>query len=131
MTNDIEAQQSSSERPWRVGGDGTVRLLASADPATGQHFFPPLPESSPQAQRFTTVSLAVEAMLYSHTTVHPNPKTGKVPFTLVYADFPERVRVLGRLKSAVDSRPQIGSTLRVELEEQADGSMDYVFSAVK
>ena len=116
-------------RPWSVEADGSIRLLASLDQTTGRHYFPTLPESSPQARNFVTVALAPEAVLYCHTTIYPSPKSGKPPFTLVYADFPERVRVFGKLKCDGSDRPRIGARLRVELENQPDGSVDYVFKA--
>lgn len=129
--NTAETQRNETERPWAVESDGAVRLLASVEEGSGLYFFPPVPKSSPQAGRYKTVPLAVEAVLYSHTTIHPNPKTGKPPFVLAYADFPERVRVLGRLKCRSGERPQIGSRLHVELEANSDGSLDYVFSSEK
>ena len=116
------------ERPWLVASDGAVRLLASVDD-DGRGFFPPIPKSSPQAGRFKTVPLAAEATLYSHTTIYPNPKSGKTPYVLAYADFPECVRVLGRLKCPDGARPRIGSRLHVELESGPDGSPQYVFKS--
>lgn len=127
--NTAETQRNETEHPWVVESDGAVRLLASVDEASGRYFFPPVPKSSPRVGRYKTVPLALQAVLYSHTTIYPNPKTGKAPFTLAYADFPERVRVLGRLKCRRGERPQIGSRLRVELEVDSDGSLDYVFSS--
>jgi uncharacterized protein len=115
-------------RPWTNADDGSVRLLGSIEKDTGRCFFPPLPATSPQAYRFETTPLAEEAVLYSHTTIYPSPKSGKSPFTLVYADFPERVRVFGRLRLAEGEQPHVGARLRVELESQPDGSMDYVFA---
>ncbi|MCP6335838.1 OB-fold domain-containing protein, partial [Klebsiella pneumoniae] len=48
------------------------------------------------------------AELYSFTVIHPSPKTGLAPFALVYADFPEDVRVFGRLDLPEGARPEIG-----------------------
>lgn len=120
---------AAENRPWATEGDGSVRLLASVEKDTGRYFFPPLPRTSPQLDRFETRRLGAEAVLYSHTTIYPSPKSGKPAFTLVYADFPERVRVFGRLRLAAGEKPRIGSRLRVEIEMQPDGAMDYVFAA--
>ena len=47
-------------------------------------------------------------------------QTGKPPFALAYADFPEGVRVLGRLE--FDARPAIGAALSVEVDEVDGGA---------
>ncbi|GLR77747.1 OB-fold domain-containing protein (plasmid) [Azospirillum oryzae] len=77
------------------------------------------------------VTLSPEASLYSFTVVHPSPKTGQPPFTLAYADFPEQVRVLGRLKLPEGACPMIGARLRVELDATAGGEQTYVFVPVQ
>jgi uncharacterized OB-fold protein len=59
------------------------------------------------------VQLSDEATLYSFTIIHPNPKSGLRPFVLAYADFPERVRVFGRLRMPEGMRPSIGMRLCV------------------
>ncbi|WP_082928905.1 hypothetical protein [Rhizobium bangladeshense] len=70
------------------GRDDLVRLEASRDRETGKGVFPRLPATSPSVDRCEPITRSTEATLYSHTTIHPNPKTGEPPFTLVYADFP-------------------------------------------
>ena len=94
-------------------------LPASRHRKTGRVFFPPIPADSPLADKYEAVTLSHAAMLYSFTVVHPGPKTGKSPFALAYADFPEGVRVLGRLE--FDARPAIGTALSVEVDEGVDG----------
>jgi uncharacterized OB-fold protein len=115
-------------KPWRVEAGGGVRLLASCDQERGHYFFPPIPKSSPLAPRCKTVVLSGSAVLYSYTKIYPNSKTGKPPFTLVYADFVEGVRVFGKLKIDNSEQAKIGDQLRVELEEQLDGNTSYVFA---
>jgi uncharacterized OB-fold protein len=51
-------------------------------------------------------------VLYSYTIIHPSPKAGLPPFALAYADFPEDVRVFGRLEFPAGARPAIGMRLR-------------------
>lgn len=100
--------------PWQRDAAGQVRLLASREIGSQAHFFPPLPEASPIAGRFRTVALSPTAKLYSFTVIHPNPKTGRKPFALAYADFPEQVRVFGALSLEGSAPPRIGSALAVE-----------------
>jgi uncharacterized protein len=95
-------------------------LPASRHRKTGRVFFPPMPENSPLADEYEAVALSREAKLYSFTIVHPGPKTGKPPFALAYADFPELVRVLGRLE--FDETPVIGAALSVEVDEGLEGT---------
>ncbi|TZG34257.1 OB-fold domain-containing protein [Agrobacterium sp. B1(2019)] len=111
------------------GRDDLVRLEASRDRETGKGVFPRLPATSPSVDRFEPITLSTEATLYSHTTIHPNPKMGKPPFTLVYADFPEDVRVFGRLHLRPGEKPVIGSKLHVH----ADGNPNttYFFTVVE
>ncbi len=118
---------SDPECPF-VTESGVARLLASLEKETGLYFFPPVPRSSPQADRFEVVRLASEAILYSHTTIYASVRAEKPPVTLIYADFPEGVRVFGRLKSSSSGRVRIGDSVRIELETQPDGSLGYVFS---
>jgi uncharacterized OB-fold protein len=57
--------------------------------------------------------LSSRAKLYSYTVIHPNPKSGLDPFVLAYADFPEDVRVFGRLETTDRSGLRIGMEIRV------------------
>jgi uncharacterized OB-fold protein len=109
--------------------DGLVRLEASRHIETSKGVFPRLPATSPSVDRFEPITLSPQATLYSHTTIHPNPKTGEPPFTLVYADFPEDVRVFGRLHLPPGENPLIGSKLVV----CADGEPNttYFFKTVE
>ncbi|MBB4184548.1 hypothetical protein GGE07_001174 [Sinorhizobium terangae] len=112
--------------------DEAVCLDASREKDTGKAVFPRIPGTSPSADRFYPISLSPEAILYSHTTIHPNPKTGLKPFVLVYADFPEGVRVFGRLELADGEKPEIGSWLRVcSRGEGADSNTAYFFTVAK
>lgn len=89
-----------------------VRLAASRELSTKKGVFPQIPDISPAAPRFEPISLSETAQLYSFTIIHPNPKTGQMPFALIYADFPEDVRVFGRLELSADERPVIGMPVR-------------------
>jgi uncharacterized OB-fold protein len=91
----------------------SLTLRASLDRASGHGIFPSIPEHSPAAPRFKPITLSEVATLYSFTVIHPNPKTGEAPFVLIYADFPEDVRVFGRLDLSEGDRPRIGMSVRV------------------
>lgn len=102
-----------------------VRLHASRNKASGHGVFPRIPDGSPAADRYEPIVLSDEAVLYSYTIIHPSPKTGLSPFTLACADFPEDVRVFGRVELPAGARPVVGMRLRpVRPAADADG---YVF----
>lgn len=103
----------------RASDEGRARLHASRDPKDGRLTFPPLPPALPVAKGAEDLALGAEAVLYSFTIVHPNPKSGLPPFALAYADFPEGVRVFGRLDMQA-GRPVIGQRLRAVVEPDAD-----------
>lgn len=96
-------------------------LTASRHRETGHVFFPEIPANFPVAEEYEAVSLSPNAVLYSFTIVHPSPKSGQPPFTLAYADFPEGVRVMGRLTG--ETPPRIGAPIRVEVDAASDGQV--------
>jgi uncharacterized protein len=105
-----------------------VRLPASRGKVSGHGIFPQIPDTSPAAPRYESITLSDKAVLYSYTITHPNPKSGEPPFVLVYADFPEDTRVFGRLIELDGERPHIGMQLRTvrPAADDADGE-GYVF----
>jgi uncharacterized OB-fold protein len=107
--------------------DGSNRLVASRHRRSGQCVFPSIPTWSAAAQDYESTELSPQASLYSFTVLHPSPKTGEKPFIVIYADFPERARVFGRLRMPEGERPKIGMQLRVVFESTADGSADFFF----
>ena len=107
-----------------------IRLTGSRDKQTGKGIFPAIPAASPAAPRYEPLLLSEEATLYSFTIIHPNPKSGLPPFALAYADFPEGVRVFGRLQLLEGVRPQIGMRLRTAVPTPPDedqGADNYIF----
>ena len=124
-------QPTETPLPQWLGRSGDARrLLASRELATGHVFFPPIPASSPLAGRYQTIALSERAVLYSYTIIHPNKKANKPPFALVYADFPEQVRVFGAYAAPAGARPVIGQALRVAYTEDALGHVHYSFTPV-
>jgi uncharacterized OB-fold protein len=118
--------QDFSRQPWRVEANGRLRLLATR--LRGKLHFPPLPASSPLNEGHELVALGEQATLYSYTIVHTGAKGGKPPVNLALADFPDGVRVFGRLLG--ERRPVIGEALRVELTETEEGPI-YAFRAIE
>ncbi len=123
------AAAAASQQPWRVRKDGRTVLLASRIGQRKTLHFPPLPESSPLAAGSVLVELVGTPVLYSYTIVHSSPKANKAPQPLGQLDFPEGVRVFGRLQMPGDRRPAIGEPMRVVIEEGADGAI-YAFAPV-
>jgi uncharacterized OB-fold protein len=113
--------------PFETTARDGLRLQASREKASGKGVFPRIPENSPAWERFEPILLSSKATLYSFTVIHPNPKTGLKPFTLVYADFPEDVRVFGKLDLAEGERVRIGAELRV----MAAPNAGYLFEVVE
>jgi uncharacterized OB-fold protein len=118
-------EENASARPWRVE-DGRVVLLAWRNRGQDALFFPPLPASSPRIDATTIVPLTGAPTLYSYTVMHPSPKSGKPPVPLGFADYPEGVRIFGRLIYPEGRRPAIGDTLKACLTETEDGEI-YAF----
>lgn len=88
------------EPAFVASATGELTLLASRDKATGLGVFPRLPATSPAASRYEDLDLQGQASLYSYTVIHPNPKSGLTPFVLAMVDYPQKVRVVGRLDCA-------------------------------
>jgi uncharacterized OB-fold protein len=121
-----ETTDASPLPTWLQQSGDARKLLASRELASGHVFFPPIPASSPLSSRYETIALSDQAVLYSFTIIHPNKKANKPPFTLVYADFPERVRVFGRY-AGPDERPAIGQAVSVAFTEDELGRVHYSF----
>jgi uncharacterized protein len=116
---------NASFEPWRVR-EGRVVLVAYRHSGRDALYFPPLPSGSPQRERTELVDLTSAPTLYSYTITHPSPKTGKPPMLLGYADYPEGVRIFGRLQYPAGRRPAIGDTLAPCLVETGEGTI-YAF----
>lgn len=113
------------QQPWRER-DGAVVLVASRVGQRETLHFPPLPETSPLAASSELVELNGTPTLYSYTIVHSSPKANKAPQPLGHVDFPEGVRVFGRLEMPGGRRPVIGERLRTVLQQGAEGAI-YAF----
>jgi hypothetical protein len=125
--NQPDASLPGPRADW-LSPDG-LSLLAVEDVASGERFFPPLSEHSPLYAQYRAFTLGDVASVYSFTVIHPSPKTGQPSFNLIYADFPERVRVFGILEGA--GRPAIGQRVRVRIREGEHGVPRYVFVAAE
>lgn len=86
--------------------DQSSRLIASRDPNTGALRFPAFSSGSPLAGGQAVVTLEGTGTVYSHSVIHPNPKTGAQPFAVGYVDLPGPVRIFGRIQGG---EPRIGA----------------------
>ncbi|HEU0203874.1 MAG TPA: OB-fold domain-containing protein [Burkholderiaceae bacterium] len=113
---------------WSAAGSADLpgRLLASRHRASGDVQFPPLRPVSPLAAEYETIALSEHGVLYSYTIVHSSPKAGLPPVAIGYVDFPEGVRVFGRVRTHDAKRPRIGARLRAT----HDSGHGYVFEPV-
>jgi len=96
-------------------------LLASRIKGGSKLHFPPLPATSPLAAEYELVEIVSAPVLYSYTILHPGPKSAKPPTALGLVDFPEGLRVFGRLIFPPDRRPMIGERLRACIIDMEDG----------
>jgi uncharacterized OB-fold protein len=101
------------------------RLVASRDRRTGEVHFPVFRSVSPLADDHETIALSERGEVYSYSIIHPNPKSGAAPFAIGYADFPEGVRVFGRIVTG-GARPRIGDIVRAI----HDADHGYAFESV-
>lgn len=105
----------------------TMILEGSRNRSTGQAIFPRIPDTSPSSDQYEHINLIGPATLYSYTVIHPSPKTGLPPYTLVYADFPQGARVFGQLKCP-PKQTQIGMSIDVIGNNQHESnSQSYIF----
>lgn len=120
-----DATVAPSQQPWRER-DGAVVLLATRIGQRKTLHFPPLPATSPLAAGSALVELTGTPVLYSYTIVHSSPKANKAPQPLGQVDFPEGVRVFGRIELPEGQRPVIGQRLHTVLQQGAEGAI-YAF----
>ena len=108
---------------WSTGPK--ARLLASRHRHDAELVFPALPDASPLARDYETVSIDTVGEVYSFTVIHPGAKSGLAPYALGYVDLPGPVRIFGRLRGK--DRPAIGE----RYEARPDAEFGYVFVAVE
>lgn len=113
------------QQPWRERDGNTVLLAARLAGRHGLHF-PPLPPTSPLLAGGEIVEIDSTPKLYSFTVVHSSPKAGKPPMPLGLADFPEGLRVFGRLVYPAGRAPRIGDELKLCVSPADDGPV-YAF----
>ncbi len=124
-------QKHPATGPWARDATGLVHLITAYDRQSGNHHFPPPPETLTKLLDLQERSLSNRAILYSYTVLHPHKTSSRPPFTLAYVDFPEGIRLMGRLEIPEGATPQIGGELETALETDADGKTDYFFQPVQ
>ncbi|MGQ3001699.1 MAG: Zn-ribbon domain-containing OB-fold protein [Hydrogenophaga sp.] len=104
------------------GPTGLV-LLGARYRASDEVRFPP-PEFLHGEEAAEPVSMGSEGRLYTFTTVHP----GKAPaYSLAMVDFPNGLRVFGRLLAPEGVPLALGGHMRVVAFTLPDGTADYAF----
>lgn len=73
---------------------------------------------------FEPVILSQIAEVYSFTIIHARTAG---PLVLIYADFPEGARVVGRLECGDGEEPRIGMAVSAIIEETDAGMQRYHF----
>ena len=124
------------EEYWAVV-DSQVHLVGSHCRKCGQNYFPPR-EICPKCfaeEEMDAIRLSNHGNLYSYTIVHVAPKMFMPPYSLGYVDFPEGVRVLGRLTTTDLSQLKLDMTVQSELgriavDEQGNDVISYQFRPV-
>jgi len=93
---------------WRAG-------RRSATPCSSPRVSVPLPEPA------ETRPLSPDGRLYTYTIIHPGRDAE--PYTICFVDFPEGVRVFGRLDIPTAQRPALGMAVSVRV---VDGDYHFV-----
>lgn len=127
--SDTGAANDPSFQPWRESEQGVFLIASRVDQRQTLHF-PPLPATSPLAARSELVELRGTPTVYSFTIVHSSPKLQRAPQALGQVDFPEGVRVFGRLEMPDGRRPVIGERLRTVLQQTESGAI-YAFQPLE
>lgn len=86
-----------------------MSVTGSRCTSCGATFYPPRGICSRCLSELEPAELSTRGVVYTYTVVHQAAPGFETPYTLVYVDLPEGVRVLGRLAG----EPRIG--LEVEL----------------
>ncbi len=97
-----------------VAADGAALLAGSRCPACGAAFFPPRQVCSRCLGELEEAPLSARGTVYTHTVVHQSAPAFETPYTLVYVDLPEGVRVLGQLAGEA----RIGMEVELEPDER-------------
>jgi hypothetical protein len=111
-------------------GDVEMNLVASRSKETGKSLFPQIPSTSPASVLYEPIQLSDVATIYSFTVIHPGKKTGLPPFTMIYADYPEGVRVMGRLGGVAVIGVRVRARAIVE-ESSRPSASTYSFELVE
>jgi uncharacterized OB-fold protein len=78
-------------------------------PSCGATFYPPRRVCARCLAELEPAELSTKGVVYTYTVVHQAGPGFETPYTLVYVDLPEGVRVLGRLAG----EPRIGMVVEL------------------
>jgi uncharacterized OB-fold protein len=101
---------------FRLGTDGSVRLLGGYSPSSGKHHFPVLPACPyTGADDVEPVELSDHGTLWGWTAVTAAPPgyDGVVPFGFGVVELPEGLRVITRITESDPARLEFGQPMRL------------------
>ena len=112
--SDITLENVAFEKNLFVEEDDGTAILANKCKKCGQVFFPKRNECFDcQNTDMEETKLKDGAKLYSYTNVAMPVHKFKPPFTLVWVEFPEGVRVMGQLKKKGSQSLHVGMKMKV------------------
>ena len=120
------------EREVIRDADGVLRLAAMTCGGCGTRVFPPS-DTCPTCLGTCVAPLPLRGpgRLYSYTTVHIAPPQWETPYVLGYVDFPEGVRVFGKVRAGAQElaadMPVGVEFLEVDVPEKGATAFRYCF----
>ncbi len=126
-----EAGPSQATRPFRPEllrfHEGRWELLGGRCRACGAWYFPAPRVCARCSQgEIESVPLSGRGTVYTYTVVYQSTPEFPTPYTLVYVDFPEGVRILGQLVRCPPEAVRIGMPVEAVFEEEDRGGQKVV-----
>ncbi|MCK4821440.1 OB-fold domain-containing protein, partial [bacterium] len=131
---DVEFERIPFEQGLFVE-EGEGALLASKCKSCGKVFFPKRTVCTECSSKdMEEVHLREGAKLYTFTTVQMPVHQYKPPFTLIWVEFPEGVRVMSQVKDSEKQPLEIGMDMKLVIdtlwEEEGKEIIGYMFEPV-
>ncbi len=107
--------------------EGRWELVGGRCRACGAWYFPaPRVCAQCHQEEIEPVPLSGRGTVYTYTVVYQSTPEFPTPYTLVYVDFPEGVRVLGQLVRCSPEAVRIGMPVEAVFEEEDRGGQKVV-----
>lgn len=117
--------------PFMVRSERGVVLLACHWSLSREWQFPPVAANPLRDEQPDLRPLSEVGTLYAYTVVHRPGREAAPAYGLALVDFPEGVRIFGRLLPDCMDRLHPGMPVRVVETRAEDGAPDYAFSEAK